>query len=401
MAYTSRLTLAAITLGAVLLLISNNAKGNTTLVVRLAPPRAFSGSGRGVLGHVEFDLIDLDVPPSSPPPAAIPLVSPPPPPPPAPVPLLSPPPSIGPPQKACAPGCEVHGTCNRELGRCDCPPLRSGPACELNIVPSCRSLWGLDLPIPPCQALSEERDAWRDFPPTCECLAECHALNLRVVYVDNCVNVSQREYVQGSGGIWEKGKSHDAVVPHPWRDVFGDGRWLRQAYKPGRHDVQYTEAELTQKNLALASRLFKDGAETKLRGLCSGRGLYTEVMPWWRRPPASYCHCFPGWYGTNCEYGPGDTHAPDSKQYCVCVPGPCSRLLPHAHLRRRSRHVTHLLLRSRQVTHLLSPSDVRVCDATGTSARGAACASSTFATASPARGVSIAASARPTLPSPP
>jgi len=32
----------------------------------------------------------------------------------------------------CAAGCSNHGTCNEELGRCDCPRHRSGPACEVN-----------------------------------------------------------------------------------------------------------------------------------------------------------------------------------------------------------------------------------------------------------------------------
>ena len=93
--------------------------------------------------------------------------------------------------KRCVPGCEAHGNCNRELGRCDCPPLTTGPTCDAGIVPSCRKLWGFNLPAPPCQAWTSESDDWRDFPATCECLAECHALNHRLAYVGDCVNVSQ------------------------------------------------------------------------------------------------------------------------------------------------------------------------------------------------------------------
>ena len=119
--------------------------------------------------------------------------------------------------------------------------------------------------------------------------------------------------------IWTQGTSGDALIRHPWRDVFGDGKWLRQAYKPGRHDVQLTDAQLSEKNLALAARLHADGAESLAKGLCSGRGLYTQVMPWWRRGSISLCHCLPGWYGKDCEYGPGDARAPIEKQYCVCV----------------------------------------------------------------------------------
>lgn len=82
----------------------------------------------------------------------------------------------------CAPGCETHGVCNGELGRCDCPPLREGPACERSAVPSCREQWGLQLPYAPCQVWTKDQDYYTDFPPTCECLAECHALNFRTEY---------------------------------------------------------------------------------------------------------------------------------------------------------------------------------------------------------------------------
>ena len=53
--------------------------------------------------------------------------------------------------RACAKGCEERGNCNRDLGRCDCPPLTAGAACEDTAVPSCREQWGLRLPMPPCQ----------------------------------------------------------------------------------------------------------------------------------------------------------------------------------------------------------------------------------------------------------
>ena len=52
----------------------------------------------------------------------------------------------------CAPGCTDRGNCNSELGRCDCPPLISGEACDQNAVSSCRVQWGLQLPFAPCQA---------------------------------------------------------------------------------------------------------------------------------------------------------------------------------------------------------------------------------------------------------
>eukprot|EP00964_Phaeocystis_antarctica_P014049 scaffold7733_cov30-Phaeocystis_antarctica.AAC.1 len=35
----------------------------------------------------------------------------------------------------CAEGCEAEGNCNRQLGRCDCAPLRAGAACDRSAAP--------------------------------------------------------------------------------------------------------------------------------------------------------------------------------------------------------------------------------------------------------------------------
>ena len=64
-------------------------------------------------------------------------------------------------------------------------------ACEQGVAPLCAVQWGMRLSFPPCQVWTPNLMEYLDFPVTCECLAECQALNLRVVYVDNCVNASQ------------------------------------------------------------------------------------------------------------------------------------------------------------------------------------------------------------------
>jgi len=122
---------------------------------------------------------------------------------------------------------------------------------------------------------------------------ECHALNLRVAYVDRCVNVSGRALLPIS--------SPAANVTHPYRDQFGDGRWLRAAYLPGRHDP-LSDAELLRQDRELGVRLRRDASETLRLGSCSRHGLLTPLMPW-KSPPAGRarsepaCHCFPGWFG--------------------------------------------------------------------------------------------------------
>ena len=225
-------------------------------------------------------------------------------------------PSAGATGKSCPTGCEVHGTCNRELGVCECMPLMGGPACDVGLVPSCRKLWGLDVPIPPCQALALEAFDYLDFPPSCECLAECQALNVRVVYVDKCVNATGDVYQPSQLG-WPPKDGPPAKFP--WKDMFGDGKWMRQAYFVGRKDTPVPDEETLRKNVALAARLSADGAASVAGKLCSGRGLYTEVMPWANpgKFVGKYCHCLPGWYGDACDKGPADVAAPTVKSFCV------------------------------------------------------------------------------------
>ena len=256
------------------------------------------GGGRGILGSVEFDptlgnaddvrAATFDKLAAANPEAfgagldssagIVKMSSPPPPP--RPILAVATPKIAG---KPCPAGCETHGTCNRELGRCDCPPMRSGPACEHNSMPACRKQWGLELPMPPCQAFAPEVWDYRDFPPSCECLAECQAANVRVVYVTWCVNASQHRYSASMEG-WPPRVVGQGVT-HPWRDPFGDGRWLRQAYTPNRHQQPLTEQQLSQLNLELAARLEADGKASAAAKACSGYGLLTAPMPWysWRQ----------------------------------------------------------------------------------------------------------------------
>ncbi len=242
---------------------------------------------------------------SPPPPSAVALAAPPPPP--------QQQQEQPPPGKPCAAGCEARGTCNRELGRCDCPPLRGGEACEVRLLPSCTGLWGFELPIAPCHALEVEAYDFRAFPPSCECLAECNALNQRVVYVEHCVNTS--------GQILRPRENKSA--PFPWRDPWGDGRWIQQAGVPATKRMgPGAAADIRRMNEQLAARLHRDGAESRRSGACSGRGIFTEVLPWKRAPPhtpadAKHCHCLPGWYGSKCEVGAASADAPQSKRHCV------------------------------------------------------------------------------------
>ena len=217
-----------------------------------------------------------------------------------------------PPAQACAPGCHARGNCNEELGRCDCPPLSEGLSCERGVVPKCRVQWGVSLPFPPCQAWTAEETDWRDFPPSCDCLAECHSLNHRAAYVSWCVNTTRQRILPAN----EAKRAPNAIA-----DPFGDGKWVRQAYTPGRKDPPLSEARLDELNAALAERLQRDAQASLAGKACSGRGIRTSPMPWKRLPKPQadtpVCHCWPGWHGDACEVGPGDAKMPDYKKFCV------------------------------------------------------------------------------------
>ena len=171
--------------------------------------------------------------------------------------------------------------------------------------------WGLELAFAPCQVWTKNLDVLTDFPPTCECLAECHALNHRTEYAANCVNAS---------GRWLE-PAHSKTAVHPWRDPFFDGRWIKQARAD---DERLTEASRLRFNLELAARLQADGNETRERSLCSGHGLHTVAMPWAPgrgRNRVHFCHCFPGWFGDECEFGPEHEQLPVPREKRLCTDG--------------------------------------------------------------------------------
>ena len=194
-----------------------------------------------------------------------------------------PPPVASPPGKPCPAGCEARGTCNKLNGECVCPPMVGGLSCELSIVPSCRQQWNLRLPIPPCQDMATEPEAWRNFPASCECLAECQNLNHRLAYVDKCVNSTGMRLLP----MYTPAR---ALRPPHVIDIQGEGRWMRQAYTPDRKAAPIEEDELRRLNLALAAKLEADGLQSARHGYCSGRGLYTDAMPYAHTRPYMPIH---------------------------------------------------------------------------------------------------------------
>ena len=66
-----------------------------------------------------------------------------------------------------------EGTCNEDLGRCDCPPFKKGPKCAKPLFPACVDQWGLKPPVAICGIHSQPA-----FPASCACVAQCHEMGL-------------------------------------------------------------------------------------------------------------------------------------------------------------------------------------------------------------------------------
>ena len=179
---------------------------------------------------------------------------------------------------ACAPGCEKHGVCNTELGRCDCPPFIGGAACDKPLFPACAAAVGLTVLAPaPCVYDQMSNNA----PVSCECLMGCEAMGLmgvRECYVTDASNRTVMSWVQSQIHL--------------------------RGLAPNR---EFYEAHL---KLAHAESVRE----------CGGRGVFAPRMPNEGAGPAQarkHCRCYPGFTGGKCE---STTH---DRQLRACING-CS-----------------------------------------------------------------------------
>ncbi|KAL3907861.1 MAG: hypothetical protein SGPRY_010021 [Prymnesium sp.] len=169
-------------------------------------------------------------------------------------------PANSPPSKACAPGCELRGNCNLELGRCDCPPFMGGPACSDHLFESCSILPGLREVAPaPCLRESLSQMA----PVSCECLRECERIGLMGLRDCYVIDVSDQSLTE----------------------------WVRS---------QRTLRGLTANLHFWPAAL--NGSDAVSVSKCSGRGVFAPAMHG-ERPPAgrAQCWCYAGFAGVACE----------------------------------------------------------------------------------------------------
>ena len=227
----------------------------------------------------------ITTPPPPPPSASPPSSSSPPPPPP---PSSSPPPkaesavSSAPARKACHPGCAKHGTCNEDVGRCDCPPFYGGEDCTTPLFPSCVKQFGFEPPVAACGIHTQPA-----VPVTCDCVWECHQL---------AMDARQECVVEPAAGQSMEAALKQTKQQMGWMPVIANTTWLERT----RADAQRT---LDQK-------------------LCSGNGIQSVQLPYEFYPPdgevhdgpkyglppgpvrlrhTPLCRCFPGFTGPNCE----------------------------------------------------------------------------------------------------
>jgi hypothetical protein len=87
-----------------------------------------------------------------------------------------------PPSPLECPGCEGKGTCNVDLGRCDCPLGMGGPTCEQPLAPACAAFAALMSPelhlLAACPVAAPATDGYSG---SCACLRECWDAGVELV----------------------------------------------------------------------------------------------------------------------------------------------------------------------------------------------------------------------------
>lgn len=220
--------------------------------------------------------------------------------------------------KACAIGCEKHGVCNPELGRCDCAPFMGGEDCSRPLFAACAQSIGLREVAPaPCVY---ERDKRRQAPVSCACLQECESLglmNVRECYVVDPHNVTVNQWVM----MQRRLRGLEANT-HYWKAALRGQDEIsvkecggRGVYAPPMPNSDASSASAFEQLLGAAARSCLCYAgfsgtrcedDSKSRTLdrclnsCSHRGNCVR----------NWCHCAQGFYGIDCSLGSSPLGAP-------------------------------------------------------------------------------------------
>ena len=180
----------------------------------------------------------------------------------------------------CVGGCG-RGTCNLDLGRCDCPPFAKGAGCAEPLFPACVDQYGLKPAVAACGIHSQPA-----FPATCDCVIQCHELAL---------DARQECVVEPAPGESMAAAERRTKAAIPWSPIIANETWLK--------------------------RTRADAAASLAAGACSGRGILSVQLPYQFYPKESdcvpsdrrynleecanqrtpKCRCFPGFTGPTCN----------------------------------------------------------------------------------------------------
>jgi len=224
-------------------------------------------------------------------------------------------------KKACAPGCEKNGNCNKEEGRCECPWGKTGPTCSDDQLPNCRA----SPSAPPSCGVN--------IPKNCHCYRQCAELYCKAasgqVDINDCEHTLGMALQAGTCFIYQ-GKAMAeqwSAIPRATDAV----DWYRAV--PFHEDVQQQmKVPAEETFMALAPRvpvlhLSECPDQCNNKGSClkdvwsedDGTGGQVQRS-------SARCVCRKGWQGHNCS-------EPDPKEACwfdptcggkgTCVAGFC------------------------------------------------------------------------------
>ncbi|GAQ89252.1 Exostosin family protein [Klebsormidium nitens] len=203
----------------------------------------------------------------------------------------------------CGETCGQHGTCNEEMGRCDCPWDHTGRDCAVLAMPACR--------------IGQNRTIPCNQPAPCACYLQCERFGFGHSHA--CFDVNP-PYIS-EGAIWSApqvvirtdGRGHeegsvrtsiDESDPN-WRKVLpsrfcplgcSDVGWCERDSElgvdpPSAHcncpfGFAGAGCEIPEKRRDIRVSCLND---------CSGRGVCNR----------GFCHCKPGAFGIDCSLSPG------------------------------------------------------------------------------------------------
>lgn len=92
--------------------------------------------------------------------------------------------------KACAPECSFHGTCDADLGQCQCPAGRGGLDCSQTLTPSCHLAGALANHM--VSGCPFDLEGGGGQAVSCACLRECWGIGIDLVCVSDIVREGAR-----------------------------------------------------------------------------------------------------------------------------------------------------------------------------------------------------------------